>query len=176
MPTTLTVTTDVGTFSRQTARPYTHVVVISDQRAEVLEARRLDAIASAERLALAYAAGTDGFGSPMDARSIADGSRDRWVQEYRAEAETLRAQGPITNDQPLAGGETWAASSWASRRDLAAQYAESPQLEVFRLVRIYEIATGRCVWATNRAVETPFAIQLRWAQERQARRTRRGRR
>lgn len=170
MPKLLTVTTDVGTFSRETARPYTHVVVISQRRAEVLEARRREDLASTRREVDAYRRGVDTQGNSLQQRWFDQGKVAEWIADLDARVARLEAQGPITTDEPL----TWGTSNWASRRDLADEYAAA--LTEFRHVRVYEVATGRCVRETNHAVETPEAIQGQWARHLAARRHRRGRR
>jgi hypothetical protein len=113
--TKLTVKTDVGTFTRTTARTYTHVVVAKGVRHELLEAERLAALASARKLVAEYAAVVAGLRAPLGGLG-----RDRYT-DYLASEEArlakLEATGPITEDH----GTKWVVLGWCGRPDLAAK-------------------------------------------------------
>jgi hypothetical protein len=142
--TKLTVTTDIGTFTRKTVRTYSHIVVIKGERKEVLEARRLAAIASDRKQAARYDAILATGRDPRDvtdwsrqhtAQVIADGSLAKWAQEARARADALDASGPITADQ----GDTFSVLGWTGRLDLALKLAGTEQALNYRHIRIYAI-------------------------------------
>jgi len=146
----LTVVTDVGTFTRQTARTYTHIVVVKDKRHEVLEAQRVAEMASCRKYAASYRE-TVRTGVSKDDRTdwhrehttarIADGSFAKWIEQYDAEAAALEARGPVTAD-----GETpWEVLSWCGRLDLARKEYASKSASYYRHVRIYDVATGQQV-------------------------------
>lgn len=141
MPTKLTVTTEVGTFTRTTDRTYTHLVVAAGRKHEILEQNRLAEIEHSRKMAKLYAQGLGSDRRPIHPRYIEDGSRDRWVNEYEAAADRLEAQGPITEDQ----GTDFGVLGWAGRLDLAVNVANSTMARRYRDVRIYDVATGQRV-------------------------------
>jgi len=165
----LTVKTDVGTFTRTTARTYTHVVVAKGYRAEILEASRLAAIAEAKRQVAEYSRIVETNDPTIGARKverdgnsvardwdikchtefIADGSYAKWLANSKAEAARLEALGPITADANSWGdfgrhtstGEpaTWQVLGWCGRADLAGKLADSKEASKFRDVRVYAV-------------------------------------
>lgn len=143
----ITVVTEVGTFTRTTARTYTHLVAVGPTKFEHLEAVRLAKIASSRKEAARYrqviATGrdtTDRPGSDFDrsftAKSLADGSFAKWAADLEAAADQLEAQGPITED-----GGGWTVAGWSGRLDLAVAVAKA-QKDVYRGVAIFDVATG----------------------------------
>lgn len=146
----LTVTTEVGTFTRSTARTYTHLILVKDVRHEALEAGRLDFISSRKATAKGYrqtlATGTSKddscqFHRDFTAKTIADGSLAKWADEYEREAAEREAAGPVTADQVT----DWEAWGWSGRLDLAVKEATTARLGRRRQVRIYDVATGQLV-------------------------------
>jgi hypothetical protein len=144
----LIVTTDVGMFARSTARTYTHIVVVKDVRHECLEAHRLVELAECRKQATRYreilATGVDkqdrhDWDRKNTTRWIADGSLLKWATEYEASITKLEALGPITEDKAT----VWSDHSWCGRLDLARKVYASADMQRFRFVRIYDIATGQ---------------------------------
>jgi len=158
----LTVTTPVGTFTRQTARTYTHVVIVDGVRSELLEANRLASIESLKRDIVKYerAIADNGAADLAEerARVLRNGMTperaDEWVasiayihaadeqSKYRASAVArlaeLEARGPIVEDEVKVGD-----LGWCGRLDLARKLATSTQANRYRTVRIFEVATGK---------------------------------
>ena len=147
----LTVDTAYGTFSRRTARTYTHLVVVGPIRFEVLEARRLADIRhrskEAARYRLVVATGQDPTNRPAgtiggdwdrecSAKYLADGSYLKWAEEAEAHVRQLTDAGPFLKDEgsPRVAG-------WCGRLDLARKLA-AQQTRSFRFVAIIEVATG----------------------------------
>jgi hypothetical protein len=146
----LTVTTDAGTFTRTTARTYTHIVVAKGVRAELLEARRLRDLASARKNAAEYQDAHDN-GTLYDARPAgtvggdwdrechaafrAEGKYAGWAQDARERAAKHEARGVITADE----GDTFIILGWAGRADLAAKVAVTELARDYRDVRIYAL-------------------------------------
>lgn len=153
--TKLTVRTDIGTFTRTTARSYSHVIVIKGRRSDWLERNRLRELENmreqATRYRRALETGEYQLG-PHDrsvatpwalechARYLADGSYQKWADDCAAAAAKLEAEGPITEDS----GD-WGVWGWAGRLDLAVKEAATSRLEHYRHVRIYDVATGALV-------------------------------
>jgi hypothetical protein len=149
---TLTVATEVGTFTRTTARTYAFVVVVKGERAEYLESIRVADLA-AKRRELArcqhvLATGVDPQarkGSQWDldctAKFLAEGRYEKWVAEYTKEIAEIEARGPITED---AHDDKFGAFGWCGRLDLAIKLAETKQAQTFRHVRIYDMDGKRC--------------------------------
>lgn len=152
---TLTVTTEFGTFTRQTARTYTHLVIVSGERCERLEGTRLANLAEAKKNLAKYQR-TIETGQCQDARngqageydrqftaqSLADGSFQKWVAWEQDRIQHLEAQGPITEDQ---GTGTWTVISWNGRLDLARKEAQGTVAARYRKVHVIEVATGKVV-------------------------------
>jgi hypothetical protein len=149
----LTVKTDVGTFTRSTNRTYAYIVVAKGERAEVLEAGRLEAIKHAKAQAAKYrrvlATGQSddirrdhpvsmAFDLKCHAEYLADGSYAKWAEGSEATAAKLEADGPITED----AGD-WSCVCWNSRLDLAVK--EAAKLERYRHVRIYDVDSDALV-------------------------------
>lgn len=145
----LTVKTDIGTFTRTTARSYEAIVVVKGERAEQLEAERIAGIKHAKEQAERYR-GILATGQPDNVREhardfdlechrtfMADGSYAKWAEQEAATAARLEAQGPITED----AGD-WFCHGWSGRLDLAVKEASSSRLSRYRSVRIYEVASG----------------------------------
>lgn len=134
----LTVTTPEGTFTRRTARNYTHLVVAGPTRHEVAEAERLANLDHYSLMARRYARLKGSDGKPLEARWL-----DRAAEWAGSEAKAAAHQanmGPITTDQG-----TWGVLSWNSRLDLARAEATRDTASRYREVRIYEVATGNLV-------------------------------
>ena len=152
----LTVTTAHGTFTRTTARAYSHIVVVSHLRAEILERQRLASLAEQKRQ-LARNLRTIETGQCQDARPgasgdwdrqctakfLADGSYADFVATNREAIARLESQGVITED----GKQTPGCIGWCGRLDLAMKLA-AIEAATFRNVRIFEVATGREVRAS----------------------------
>lgn len=147
---TLTVTTEFGTFQRQTARTYTHIVIVKGYRAERLEASRVSTITDSRKTAALYRKGLDTTGR------VAYGSQEQlniWAAQYEAEAAALEARGPITADATtwglteanLTSTPTWAVIGWCGRLDLARKLAVGTEASRFRHVHVIEVATGKVV-------------------------------
>jgi hypothetical protein len=140
---TLSVVTPVGTFTRTTARTYTHVVVVGGHKAALREARRLEDIASARASARRYreVIATNGASAQPFERSIvrealADGSYVKWAEKAEALAATLEAS-PITVD-----GEP-GVIGWCGRPDLAAKLAGKERASgMWVWVRVFDVVTG----------------------------------
>jgi len=148
--TKLTVTTDAGTFSRRTARTYSHIVVVKGERAELLEARRLRDLASARKDAAEYQethdtgklfgarpAGTVGgdWDRKCSVEFRAEGKFAEWAASARQRAAELEARGPVTADK----GDTFGVLGWCGRLDLAGKLAATEQASYYREVRIYAL-------------------------------------
>lgn len=161
----LTVTTDVGTFTRRTARTYTHIVLVKDVRAEVLAADRFQELTSTHRELNAYRAGTGTDGRPLDPKWIESGKVAGWITDLEAKLAQLEAQGNITQDQPT----DWTVYAWCGRRDLADKQFETEQLARYRHVRLYDVATGDCFRTRSHPVVTVHTIELHRAERHQAR-------
>jgi hypothetical protein len=146
----LTVTTDAGTFTRTTARTYTHIVVAKGLRSEVLEARRLRDLAQARKEAREYQdthdngtlynarpAGTIGgdWDRECNAKFRAEGRYAEWAQNARDRVASHEARGPITADE----GDTFGILGWAGRADLAAKVAVTENARDYRDVRVYAL-------------------------------------
>ena len=63
----------------------------------------------------------------------------------------------------------WSAYAWCGRYDLACKQLESWDLDRWREVRVYEVATGTCDRRLSRSPETPEHITLEREARRQAR-------
>lgn len=147
----LTVKTDIGTFTRSTARSYEAIVVAKGEKAEALESERLGRIKEAKKEAAKYrrilASGqpedvrdhpvSRAFDLEMHAKFLADGSYAKWIGQLDAEVAKLEALGQITQD----AGD-WFCHGWSGRLDLAVKEAGSSRLSRYRSVRIYEVASG----------------------------------
>lgn len=163
---TLTVTTDFGTFTRQTARTYTHIVIVRGYRAEHIEANRLATIAGAKKAVAKYQRTID-TGVDPDTRQGASGDWDRkmttqylaegryqgWIADEQQSIARLEAIGPITQDleswstdeRNLTSTPTWAVFGWCGRLDLARNLAATKQATRYREVHIIDVATGKVV-------------------------------
>lgn len=147
--TKLTVKTDIGTFTRSTARSYEALVVAKGERSEQLEAERIAGIKHAQAEAARYRRILEtgqpdrvrdharAFDLECHATYMADGSYAKWAEQEAATAARLEAQGTITED----AGD-WFCAGWSGRLDLAVKEASSSRLTRYRSVRIYEVATG----------------------------------
>jgi len=140
----LTVTTDAGTFTRTTARTYTHIVVAKGARHEVAEARRQANLQSLRDIVARYrktlVTGVDPtdrneYHRAQTARSIADGSYATWIPEYDARIAAAEAVAPITEDI----GTTFGLVGWCGRADLAVKLANTEGAQEYRDVRIYAL-------------------------------------
>lgn len=158
--TRLTVQTEVGTFTRETARTYTHLVVARGYRAEVVEARRLETIASERKLADGYrnvvALGHDPsdrteFSRQCTAENLANGDYLRWIAAAEATVARLEAHGSVVRDldgwdltvENLASeATTWRVVGWCGRRDLADKLVASRDCQILVDVRVFAVADG----------------------------------
>jgi hypothetical protein len=127
----LVIKTDVGTFTRQTSNPYTHVVVVGPVRASWAEAERLASIDYWTRQAA------------WITLDLADPSRrDRYQTVEGLQSNLAHAQAslaalpttPITTDQGAP-----AAYSYHRRLRLAQLQADKVSLERFTWVRVYAV-------------------------------------
>lgn len=148
---TLKVITEFGTFTRQTARKYTHLVIVKGHKAERLEARRLEAIANGKARISKYRR-TIETGECQDARPgkagewdrkctadfLASGEMAQFLAGEEARVAELEAQGVITEDQ----GQTWTVLGWCGRLQLARNLANSSQASLFRHVEIIDVAAA----------------------------------
>lgn len=134
----LTVTTPEGTFTRTTARTYTHLVVAGPTRAEVAEDDRLKELAHCSKAARRYAQLKDVDGKPLEPRWWDRAAA--WAAEEAQRAAHLANRGRITSDQGTTG-----VLCWNSRLDLAMTEARRDTSQRFRTVRVYEVATGKMV-------------------------------
>jgi hypothetical protein len=146
----LTVTTEVGTFTRTTARTYTHLVVGVDYRAEWLEARRVAELARARKDFARYSdpdahreirAHARVFDTQCHEQFKADGSYARWAENERATIDKLEAQGTIAADEARTD-----VLGWCGRLDLARKLAATNVAQgAYRTIRIYDVTTGERV-------------------------------
>lgn len=143
----LVVKTDVGTFTRTTARTYSNIVVTNAYRAEWLEGQRVACLADTRALVARYkktlqtGVGHDDrneFHRQFTARCIADGSYVKWLAEKEAQLVRLEDQGKIVEDQDT----PWEVLGWTGRLDLARKLASTSDAAIFRTVRIYDTTTG----------------------------------
>lgn len=163
---TLTVTSEFGTFTRSTARTYTHIVIVKGYKAELVEGYRLESIKTHLK-DLANYRKTVETGQCQDARpgaggewdrkitavNLADGSYTRWIAANEAEVARLQAVGPITEDQNtgslaanyLGQAPTFSVIGWCGRLDLARKLATSTEASRYRTVVIVDVATGKAV-------------------------------
>jgi hypothetical protein len=143
--TKLTVATAVGTFTRTTARTYTHIVVVQGERAELLEAERLADIKTARKsLAEHLNAQQDlaplkgEWRSRFHSEWLAEGKYAEWAEADRARIAKREAEGVITQDSTRPA----AVIGWSGRLDLARKVATSYLANRYRTVRIFDVATG----------------------------------
>jgi hypothetical protein len=148
--TKLTVKTDVGTFTRKTARTYTHIVVVKDVRHECLEAERQRELTTYRETVREYRETVATGASKRDptpwhreqtATFLADGSYAKWIADYDAMIADLDARGVIADDRRT----PWEVTGWCGRLDLARKLYASSDLQRRRHVRIYDVATGQQV-------------------------------
>lgn len=151
------VASEFGTFRRETARTYSHVVIARGYRAELLEAGRLTEIKTARADAANYRAtiarGSDPgdrtqFHRDLTAKWIATGELEQWAATADARAARLEAEGPITTDRASWGGvgaPEWTVLGWAGRLELARKVATGEQARAYREVAIVDVATGATV-------------------------------
>lgn len=158
---TLNVTTDFGTFTRQTARTYTHLVICCGFRAELREAFRVAEIASQKKEAARYrriiAAGADvtdktPFNRQCTAQFLAEGKFQTWAESSEQRVAQLEAMGPITADgndgwslsEAAPAVLAWGVAGWCGRLDLATKLADK-QRKTWRQVVVIDVATGATV-------------------------------
>ena len=128
--TKLTVTSDLGTFTRTTARTYQYLVVRKGLKAAVLEANRRETLRSKTRELAKYRqelatgigtdwrpAGTAGgeWDRKMTALFIGDGSYVKWIAQLEYGAASDKLNTPITEDE---AGD-YEVVGWNGRFDLA---------------------------------------------------------
>lgn len=145
--TKLTVKTDVGTFTRTTARTYTHLVVAKGVRHEILEAERLTKLQSLTNERARYAATILSGIDPQHPEHVADwlaaGLYAKWVAGLNERIAAIAT--PITEDR----GTSWDVLGWCGRPDLAFRKAtEKGRVHYYdsasrhREVRVYAVADG----------------------------------
>jgi hypothetical protein len=152
----LKVVTPFGTFTRTTARTYTHLVIAKGERAELLEAERLAGIKERRKKAAQYAetqrtgighdlrpAGTVGgdWDRKCTAEYVAEGQYERWAIAAAATADKLEADGVITADR----GSDFGVLGWSGRLDLARKVASTDIAARYRTVIIIDALTGEVV-------------------------------
>jgi hypothetical protein len=153
--TTLTVTTAIGTFTRTTARTYTHIVLVAGYKHEVAEARRQEDLKSQLAQAAKYRrilAGeknidirtdhpvSEAFDRECQAQYLADGSYAKWAEKCEEAAALIIAGGPITQD---GGPNSFGIIGWCGRIDLARKLANGDIARTYRTVKIFDVATGQ---------------------------------
>lgn len=138
--TKITVTTEVGTFTRETARTYTHIVVAGGRKAHVVEGYYMRNLATA-REGLAY----------TEAQMAGTRQINRWEtrEDVKASCERLKAQvaqleapgalEALKAEAVLAG--FWVLG-WCGRLDLASKLASSREAQYYQDVRVYAVADG----------------------------------
>lgn len=138
----LTVTTEVGTFTRTTARTYEYIVVSKGLKESYLRARGEESLAYNRKLETRYQAVVDGKTTQYDGRPIAAWQMPEFpgylagVQdEIRTHAERLAKD--IADNQAHA----FFVQGWAGRLDLARKVAD--KLSIYMDVRIYSLAGER---------------------------------
>lgn len=163
----LTVTTEFGTFTRTTARTYTHLVIVQGYKAERIEANRLACIADTTKTLAKYrktlATGIDPDWRPAGtvggdhdrrctAQFIAEGRYAEWIADAERALARLLFMAPITQDRNswtlddanLTATPTFKVSGWCGRLDLAQKLA-GKERDTYRLVAIIDVATGKVV-------------------------------
>lgn len=162
---TLKVTTEFGTFTRQTARTYTHLVIVRGYRAEMREGYRQAEIAAQKKEAARYrrviAAGHDVKDTTPWQREntqqfLAEGKFQAWAESAEKRVAQLEAMGAITADgndgwtlHEAAPKLVWALAGWCGRLDLAHKLADKER-RTWREVVILDVATGATVLHVGR--------------------------
>lgn len=163
---TLKVTTEFGTFTRQTARTYTHLVIVRGYRAEMREGYRQAEIASQKKEAARYrrviAAGHDAKDTTTwqrehTAACLAEGKFLAWAESAERRVAQLEAMGKITADgndgwtlAEAAPVLAWGLAGWCGRLDLARKLADK-EARAWREVVILDVATGATVQHLGKA-------------------------
>lgn len=158
--TKLAVTTEYGTFTRTTARTYTHLVILRGYRAEMREGYRQAEIAAQKKEAARYrrviAAGHDVKDTTAWQREntqqfLNEGKFLAWAEMAERRVAQLEAMGPITADgndgwtlADAAPVLSWGVAGWCGRLDLARKLADKER-NTWREVMIVDVATGKAV-------------------------------
>ena len=150
--TKLAVISDLGTFTRTTARTYTHLVVVKGLKHEGRERQRRHTINTlteelAEyRLTVATGvcqkprAGQSGdWDRKCTAQFLAEGLYTEWIANAEARLASPELTTPITED----GAGDYDAIGWCGRLDLAAKLFATA--DAYRHAAIIEVATGHIV-------------------------------
>ena len=150
--TKLTVTSTLGTFTRTTARTYTHLVVVKGYRAEVREAQRQANLANAKKTVAEYRLvvatgvcqnarpGTAGdWDRKCTAQFLAEGIYTKLIATLDAKLADPVLNTPITKDD---AGD-YGVIGWCGRLDLADKLVD--QQGHYRHVAIIDVATGAVV-------------------------------
>lgn len=147
-----TVISDLGTFTRTTARTYQYLVVVKGRKADVLEAYRRETLRSKTRELAKYRqelatgirtdwrpAGTVGgdWDRKMTALFIEDGSYVKWIAQLETALASVELNTPITEDE---AGD-YVVAGWCGRLDLAMKLFD--QQNTFRHAAIINVETGK---------------------------------
>ncbi len=142
-----TVVTDLGTFTRQTHRTYSHIVVVKDYTKEHCEGVRRDCIKSLLKDIVEYERDEKDGGAAYRAKhngtgayaGVCDFYNAEWIAKHLASArEQLvkhTAKGPVTKDVENEAGPL----GWCGSLTLARKLASGSMARVHRTVRIYAV-------------------------------------
>ena len=138
----INVATEVGTFTRETARTYTHIVVAGGRRrkAHVVERHYLYELKQArENLAYVEAqlAGTREL-NRWETREDVEGHCER----LKAQVAQLEAPGALEALKAGAALAGFWVLGWCGRLDLALKLASSSEAQHYQDVRVYAVADG----------------------------------
>lgn len=149
----LSVTTPRGTFTRESARPYAFVVVISGRTPARLDADLRGSIKSAKSN-MAYcleqvAAG----GTSWQGAEKYQADADRYVKLIERWEEELEANGSLSAEErnrvAVADWSDPTGAQWSSRLELAKKAAENIVSYGYAAAEVYEVATGKLVFRTG---------------------------
>lgn len=144
------VVTEVGTFTRTTARSYSHIVVVGPVRAAYLERRRQEQMAAAADDAVRYAKIAETGVNPRMSKSpsehdvlchekfLSDGSYMLWSRQAEASLASLTEKGEITASEGAPAAYGWCGRLELARRQRASVAAQG----IYEWVRVFDVATG----------------------------------
>lgn len=147
----LSVTTEVGIFSRRTDRPYKFVIVARGLRANVVERRHKQTVANAKDAITYY---EKKLATEPEKEFYSRIKHEGVLLTGRQTAEFYLTQSReiVANDArdlaakfAAAAAEGFSAPSWSSRLDLAKK-AALDLAEYNEDVRVYDVETGARVW------------------------------
>lgn len=145
---TLTVTTEFGTFTRTTARTYTHVVIASGRSDTAICARLTWDLKLAKQNRRYYQGMLDGTEARANCYShgvlMTDDMLKARVAELQAEIEAIEAGTKLDAEIAKSAAATFGDLGWCGRLDLARKLA-APNVTEFRKVLIIDVATGKAV-------------------------------